>query len=887
MSQHECEHCGEKEADHLPQDCPRKPKPSKAFSEYDAAEVQNWFHAPGQEDLSHLAGLFVKYSGKRMLQLSKEDCIKKVKEDFDDGIMLYNAIHAAESSAAGSTATKVLPTDAYSILREFAGEESRPFPKSTVPTFAFTYQEEVVAAVLDDLWEEVVLSAWQHSTDTQSDKANWRAGIVWGPSGVGKTRFCTEVATLLQDLAKDETKLADARPGLREKLEVAETVLFNVRYNGHKVSKKERRMLTPDMMLGLRLAAAYWFPRATFSELKDGVLRRLEKEPELASAFQLNSVIDMIRVKPRAQGRSLPRTLILAVDEIQAALRVQTKYSGSVQDRFTEPLSVAFVRALASAAMEQGTKSDDGLLVVPLVAGTSVSYIADGLEPSEFQCVPLSIPDIPQPVVHRLVRAFQKKQLNPTTKCKEVVWTGDDWFKHGGTKFEHLLDAFGGNGRALEALQKALAKHSPSPDVPFPRILKDAARLIGRRFSASTWGYDGIGCLGLLLAIAGVPVTRDTVVSPPYSSSKVTVDDLERSGYIRLSGPPEDACWIRGWDSSAKTQRIMSLPYVLAIGALPRLTDLATVPAELRAILDEAYDFLLKYDSFEFSANSFEELTVTHHALKHTAASLLAIWQGRTSVPASKLFLGSLCGDRIKSLSFKPQIRNITPGAASEVWCSNLDTCPSSVIKLKTGGMLDLQSKVPYVTCLGLGLRNVFDGVLNGELTDGRPVMTWVDTKFTLMSADEEQSNNYLDPRTEIAPAVLKRRLLTQCFPEPEHLVIVVSNSRLSNNNTSSTNLFCGREPDLSAKDIGRTCSNCGDSHPLVVCPKPDHNTLVISNNDRGLSWAFSPLVAKMFLTGQRRGYSTLSSPCHLSLLTRGLFSPLKWLQSSACLVKK
>jgi len=106
MSQRECKYCGEKEADHLPQDCSKKP-----FSEYNAAEVQNWFHAPGQEDVKVFAEMFAGISGSSIVGLTEEQLQKYTKNELK-GMILFNAIKkAAGTSAAVSPVPPVVPPD--------------------------------------------------------------------------------------------------------------------------------------------------------------------------------------------------------------------------------------------------------------------------------------------------------------------------------------------------------------------------------------------------------------------------------------------------------------------------------------------------------------------------------------------------------------------------------------------------------------------------------------------------------------------------------------------------------------------------------------------------------------------------------------------------------
>jgi hypothetical protein len=586
------------------------------------------------------------------------------------------------------------------------------------------------------LWAEVVKPSWQaHRRGFTDNKKARSTGFIHGASGVGKTRFDLEFTSLLADyLAASASSTPaqhqparDSEESLRAALKNSKTVVLDLRHNGYAALEGDEFEWPPAVILGLRLAHQYWWPHVRYEDVRAAFRQQATRDPTLWATFKLGRVLDATQQHKAAPTRTdpsprIPEVLHIAIDEIQTAFDMMVPYGGSRSGAQSEPAAGAPRRERLSTGLNralQGAISQTrGFFVIGTLSGTAARHAAEMLDATDAATVSVLLSPLSPNAVRRVVASFGLQPGQPQTVL------GREWLHKGGKPFKRLLATTGGNPRVLECLEIVLEREgSPSRSLHLGRILTKLIDKVKWTFNAESWGKHGSGQFGLLLALAGIPVTRESVIgvekpaTPEQQPRPITVAELEKAGLVHLRPPPQSDLpdhWANTWN--VKRRVVMEVPYVVARAALAA----AVYSTEHERELIEGADSLLI--GFYPTPPSFERLALEHRVLRHNVASELARRQGLAYVEARDLFCGTICHRSLTELLFMPatDVRRVWGASASGVWWTMAKDgaralkVPPTSITLRDETTVELSSKSPYA--IFLAGANAVDGLLNEQL---------------------------------------------------------------------------------------------------------------------------------------------------------------------------
>jgi len=223
-----------------------------------------------------------------------------------------------------------------------------------------------------------------------------------------------------------------------------------------------------------------------------------------------------------------------------------------------------------------------------------------------------------------------------------------------GKPFERLLCTLLNNIRSLECLEEIMKTYGAPPDhLSLDVLMHRLIVVLTQRFNLKAiWSRDGI--LSILLAISGVPVRPDLSFTVDLSRA-VSLRDLELAGVVKARNIGEfgNEDRLPVWSNVWKVQGLVILEVPLAL-ALASLSTAIHMDSELASVIYSASHLL---QQFYHNPTSFEELVVTHCALRQSVASYLARLEHR-SVSARDLFCGTICHPEFTQFEFKPSIVN-------------------------------------------------------------------------------------------------------------------------------------------------------------------------------------------------------------------------------------
>lgn len=759
-------------------------------------------------------------------------------------------LHSNHGISVGDQLAGPHQRDPHEYLKQLSTKWSWPPPSAKLkapPTAThFLYRAQDRMDSVEALWRGVVQPSWQaYRSGYFDDKKAWSTGFIHGASGVGKTRFNLEFLALLADYLTSDASKAYRSPddeveSLHAALKNSKTVVLDIRHNGLALKVDETEW-PPEVILGLRLAHNYWWPHVPYSEVYDAFRWQVREDPTLWGTFSLGRVLFAIRQHKAAPTRDdpsprIPSMLHIAIDEIQSVFDTMAPYGGGSSVRSApEPLSTALNRALQGAISQS-----QGLYVLGTLSGTAARHATEVLHATDATSTGVLLSPLSAKTVRQIVASFQFR-FEPQPGQPEMV-SGQEWLEKGGKPFERLLTTIGGNARALECLERVLkTQGSPSKPLRLNQITTELTKEVRNTFNIESWGRKGSGQFGLLLALAGIPVTRESVVAfeepstPQQPPRPITVAELEKIGVVHLRPPPpsdpgQPDSWVNTWD--VQELAVMEVPFVLAKAAL----DLAVKSKrhqrhQLHQLLKEASRLLA---DFYPTAASFEKLALEHRVLRHNVASEWARRQGLTYVDAADLFCGTICHPSLTELSFVPAatVRHVSEPAGAGVWWraakgggpqASKEVPPTSVI-LEDGTTVELGSTSPYA--LLLSGSNAVDGVLNEQLSHTPPknVRVYIDTKHTQIGAPADDALSYSD---DIKALISKRRYLAEQFPEEEHIMVITSNKRAQQP---------GGKPHTAATLL--RVPTAGRNETTSVDPR----TCIITVTDDSLAWAMSQI---------------------------------------------
>jgi hypothetical protein len=607
----------------------------------------------------------------------------------------------------------------------------------------FPFQAQDRMDAVKALWAAVVKPSWRaHRRGFTDNKKAWSTGFIHGASGVGKTRFDLEFTSLLADYlaasapstpAQHQPAQNDEVESLRAALKNSKTVVLDIRHNGYALEGDEFEW-PPAVILGLRLAHQYWWPHVRYTYVRTAFRQQAARDPTLWATFELGRVLDATQQHKAAPTRTdpsprIPEVLHIAIDEIQTAFYKMVPCGGSGRgeqpksaagDPLLEPLSTGLNRALQGAISQTR-----GFFVIGTLSGTAARHVVEMLDATDAATASVLLSPLSPDAVRRVVASFG---LEPSQPGQSQTVLGREWLHKGGTPFKRLLATTGGNPRVLECLESVLEDEgSPSESLDLNNISANLIEMVKLTFNVESWGKHGSGLYGLLLALAGIPVTRESVIgvekpaTPQQQLRPITVAELERVGLVHLRPPPRSNLpdhWVNTWDTEGSV--VMEVPFVLAQAALAaaprqhREHDRELIKGARRLLAD-----------FYPTAASFERLALEHRVLRHNVASEWARRQGRTYVEARDLFCGTICHPSLTELRFVPaaKVRRISGASAYGVWWTmtakdgaQASKVPPTSLTLRDGITVELSSAPPYA--IFLSGSNAVDGLLNERLWD-------------------------------------------------------------------------------------------------------------------------------------------------------------------------
>lgn len=240
---------------------------------------------------------------------------------------------------------------------------------------------------------------------------------VHGPSGIGKTRACLEIISLLK-------RCEEADPiGIGSALESAALVVIDWKNNGERYSSVWDAGLSSTAMLALRICHQLWFPDVAYEIFRSGIGN---DKPWIKEVFSITRVL--------AELSKEKKMLVVVQDEIQATFGTQVPYEGGKTGGTTEPLSRALHRALAAAVRESP------LFIVGIFSGLYFEPTCIEMEPTDS-----SIYSIPLRPLSLVAMTAIAKSCYPSWALTKP--------------FQLLLRALGGLPRLLEYLTQVVQQH--------------------------------------------------------------------------------------------------------------------------------------------------------------------------------------------------------------------------------------------------------------------------------------------------------------------------------------------------------------------------------------------------------------------------------------------
>ncbi len=333
--------------------------------------------------------------------------------------------------------------------------------------------------------------------------------------GIGKTLFNHEFLGLLADYLAEQRDWGQVA-SLRAALKNSKTVVLDI--GDDNALGGDELEWPPAVILGLRLAHQYWWPHVSYKQVRHAFQSQAAKDPRLWDTFHVCRVFTAIqRHKPPPTSAEpsprIPAVLHVAIDEIpQEGAQFRQLAAPAATVRCPQPR--------AARPHEPGPRD----LHYSTLSGTSARHPDEVLEP-----------------------------MDGTSTVR-----GQEWLDKGGKPFERLLATLGANPCALECLERVL-RGSPSQSLCLDDISAKLIAQVQRTFKVEDWARQAYGQLGILLALAGIPVWRDSVVNFEEPDSQhqqkpqpVTVADLERAGIVHLHSLPRGTYfqrehWTQAW----------------------------------------------------------------------------------------------------------------------------------------------------------------------------------------------------------------------------------------------------------------------------------------------------------------------------------------------------
>ena len=273
---------------------------------------------------------------------------------------------------------------------------------------------------------------------TQRKKTKCISYFIHGSSGIGKTRFSGELLSLLYNhkpsySIQNVDKLKKFQDSIKP--ESSFTILLDLKNNGDDIHNVMNEIaLPPNIIIGLRVASKYWFPKIKYLNFLEVVKQNFSDIIEL---FDVNTIVSFMNVYPPYGWKTIPSSIHISVDEIQTVFTTDVKHHS--ESNKTEPLSRGLNRALLNS-----TSFSSSIFILVKFAGTSFDSLKIYLEPTDLLSQSIPLPPLSKESILNIVKSFIY------SKEKKII-KGQDWLNLG-KKFKRILYSLGGNPRALESL---------------------------------------------------------------------------------------------------------------------------------------------------------------------------------------------------------------------------------------------------------------------------------------------------------------------------------------------------------------------------------------------------------------------------------------------------
>lgn len=613
-------------------------------------------------------------------------------------------------------------------------------------------------------WEELTknFELWLKGTN---DKQKWHSNLVYGFSGVGKTRFTLELLSLLQKYSQTEEANSYAHiDELRKMLQETRMVYLDIHHNGNGLDDREMNNRS-KFTLGFRVACAYWYPGCPVNQVEAALKRKYSfSNYDYLKAFDLIEILHLMKLYPdtlnkvrsyhgKATYASKPSGFLIIIDEIQYAANFQVKYEGSQRYIGNEPLSKSYYRQILQASA--GFAGNKHLYLFSLFSGLSSDPGLLALDPSEY-------PTAKTFLLNTLSLEASKAIVKG---WKSEKWKGEDWLECYGERFERLLLACGGNARCLEGLEQALIHEEPSKqkELKVKAIGDKVSQFVNRR-----WRANKEELMATLIALSGIPVSPSLPLSFSKEKQQPTVRDLQTSGYVQLLPALADSN--SPWTKSS--DHFLYVPLYIADATIGKVEAFKT--DELNQLYKEARDLLSVSLHHDNTPSEFESFVFRQNNFRYNLAMYLARLKGSAYIDSKDLFYGAFCQKLITTLQFEVTSRlEVMENHVAGTWCDNLEgIIPESLTIQNSNMRIKIFEAKENPIAFQLAGKNVFDTARYALLHPSKNgVIIWNDQTHGQASLQRpDLTLNKIDTIIKKAELIEKKR------PSVMHIVCGATN---------------------------------------------------------------------------------------------------------------
>eukprot|EP01124_Arcella_intermedia_P008771 TRINITY_DN15596_c0_g1_i2.p1 TRINITY_DN15596_c0_g1~~TRINITY_DN15596_c0_g1_i2.p1 ORF type:complete len:773 (+),score=47.87 TRINITY_DN15596_c0_g1_i2:51-2369(+) len=632
-----------------------------------------------------------------------------------------------------------------------------------------------------------------------------RGVVVYGISGGGKTRFALELPSLLLKACETPQQILDnewpyetteyknspiesenedpkkVEPEFKlflksKVVKLKKALTGNVKqvyidwiHNGQTFQEVERAW-SPELILGLRTAAYYWYPHISYKTVCD----KMNSHPFLQQ-FDLKKVLETI-----AKEDPNITALNIIMDEFQITTTetIQSR-SSSAKDGELELLSRSLAHTLASTS-----RQFSDFFVFGTFAGTSIEPVTLLNNPTDDVFVRVPVQRLSITSVENII-----------TNC-----LGNSSLEQKG--FSALIKLVSGIPRAVEVLLLLLLKE-PCTSIDLQSWHQRFLANYVNAFSSESLFNEKTGpqLWPLFLSAAGYNVYRLSTIGGTVQHPQ-TLENVLRSGVATVLSPSPKEKWLPVYQNITQIPEVrlldVPLPWLMIASKLtlsgsiysPKTkhnfsdSQAMTLQYQLYFLVNEAY----------ITSYGFEKVALFHLVFRW---NIFNFTEEGPTVRAASLFMGGLHQMAFGEIKFikEQDLIKFHHASVQGVWAGPKKRGRKSKRSKMTGVVTEKKKKLlPFVRLVmtdivrfddmspdhrGLlfGGTNMFDGHLRLWTQDGngkkKIAIVWIDTKHTNTGETKLTVE-------EVEQISTKRRFLERSLPNFLHLAVKYSNRHYS-----------------------------------------------------------------------------------------------------------